>query len=140
MIGTSIAEYLDALGLVDYRANGVGGDCFIDTTPQSPDVAVVIFGTGSSGSDFHHGYDAPTVQIMVRGGADPRVSHSRAVEIYEALHGLGHTVLPDGTKVLSCTAVQSAPIGLGHDDNGRHRHAINYQLDIYAPTALRPTP
>lgn len=140
MIGTGIAQYLDSLGLVIFNEAGVGGNTFLDTTPQSPAEAVVIFHTGSAGSDFHHGYNQPTVQIMVRGGPDPRISYSRSTDIYQALHGLGHTVLPDGTKVISCEAVQSAPISLGQDTGGLHRHAINYQLDIYAPTALRPTP
>jgi hypothetical protein len=138
MIGTALAEWLDANGFVDYRPSGAGGDCFIDTTPQTPDAAVVIFHTGGTAALFGEPYDGPTVQILVRGGPDPRVSHARAQELYDALHGLAYVDLADGTRLIAATAVQSAPVALGTDDNSRHRHVINLHLDVYRPTALRP--
>lgn len=138
MIGTALAEWLDAEGLVTYEPAGVGGDIFVDTTPSTPDEAVVIFHTGGGPGDFAHPYDGVTVQLMVRGSADPRVSHARAQGLYDAIHGLGHTLLPDGTRLLSAIALQAAPISLGTDENGRHRHVINVDIEIYRPTVLRP--
>lgn len=139
MIGVAVALHLDALGLVDYRPDEVGGDCFVDHMPQTPDGAVAIFHTGSGGeADFALPYDEPTVQVMVRGSGDPRVSHGRAADIYGALHGLGHTTLPDGSLLISCIALQSAPIAIGQDETGRHRHTLNFALDTFAPTTHRP--
>jgi len=33
-------------------------------------------------------YDSPTLQILVRGTIDPRVGYEKALQIYDALHGL----------------------------------------------------
>lgn len=130
MILDGLARHLAGLGLGTWDDTGVTGDLFVDTLPQEPDAAVALFGYGGPESHAGHPYDTPSVQVHVRGGADPRTSRARAQAIYEALHGLHHTTLPDGTYLVDCIGVQSSPQALGVDGNGRHRHVINFRCEI----------
>ncbi|MFA9432890.1 MULTISPECIES: minor capsid protein [unclassified Egicoccus] len=130
-VPTAIARLLDTLGLVTY--DGPGNDVFIDAMPTTPDVAVVITGYGGPEADVAGGWDHPRIQIRVRGTADPRISRSRLQAIYDALHGLSGITLPDGTWLADCHGLQSSPQSLGRDSNGRHEHAINFELDVRNP-------
>ncbi|MFD3717277.1 minor capsid protein [Streptomyces sp. NPDC058674] len=125
-----IARYLAARDLVDYDPDAVGGDLFMEAMPSTPDGCVVLTGYGGPEPDSLLPYDQPRVQVRVRGGTDPRVSRRRAKAIRSALHGLGPVVLPDGTNVISCIALQAAPESLGVDDNRRHEHVVNLEFEI----------
>ncbi|MFG2976303.1 minor capsid protein [Streptomyces sp. NPDC048331] len=127
---TGLSLYLHGLGLVDYRAGGTGGDCFQEAMPSTPDVCVVLTGYGGPEADSRLPYAEPSVQIRVRGTTDPRVSRRRAHAIRTALHGLGPIVLPDGTNMISCIAIQAAPESLGVDGNRRHEHVCNFRTEI----------
>lgn len=138
MITAGLAAELDARGLVDYRADEAGGDCFVDKDlPATPNDAVGLYSIGGPPSDVKLGYDDPSVQIIVRGGADARDPAGRAAAIYAALHGLHDHTLPDGTYVVGCAADQSAPVRLGPDENGRERFSLNFTLDVRALTTHR---
>lgn len=131
MILDGLARYLAAqhAGL-DWDDAGVTGNLFVDTMPQTPDTAVGLFGYGGPEADGKLGYDTPSVQARVRGGPDPRTSRALAQDIYNLLHGLGITTLPDGTLLISCEAIQSSPQALGVDGNGRHEHVLNFRCEI----------
>lgn len=129
-IQIGIARHLAAEGLVDYSTVGGDNDVFIDTMPQTPDEAVAITGYGGPEAHGRLGYDLPRIQIRVRGGPDPRTSLDRCQNIYDKLHGLSHTTLPDGTYLVDCIGIQSSPQSMGMDGNNRHEHAINYQCEI----------
>lgn len=138
MIATAIAQYLAEAGILTYESDEPGGDVFIDTElPDVPGDAVQIISRGGLPEDVKLGYDAPQVQIIVRGGADAREPHTRARAIYAALHGLHATALPDGTWVVGCAADQSEPVWLGPDQNGRHRYSLNFTLDVRALSTHR---
>lgn len=130
MILDGLARYLDAqhAGLT-WDDTSDTGNVFVETMPQTPDTAVALFGYGGPEPDSKLGYDTPSVQVRVRGGRDPRTSRTLAQEIYDLLHGLGITTLPDGTVLISCEAIQS-PTTLGQDGNQRHEHVVNFRCEI----------
>lgn len=138
MILDGLARYLSGRGIgLTWDDTGVAGNLFVDTMPQTPDTAVGLFGYGGPEPDARLGYDTPSVQARVRGGPDPRTSRALAQQIYDELHGLGITTLPDGTLLISCEALQSGPQSIGVDGNGRHEHVLNYRCEIRNTAGLR---
>lgn len=131
-----IARYLVGLGLAQYDPDGVAGDLFVDTMPPQPDSAVAIGTYGLGIPDPLNDDDEQGLQVRVRGGPDPRVSRRRSQDIYAVLQGLAGVELPDGTWLISCTALQT-PTPLGTDATGRHEHVTNYRLFTVNPTAHR---
>jgi hypothetical protein len=131
-----LAQYLHGLGLVNYRPDDVGGDCFTDHLPEAPDAAVALTGYGLGVPDPLNADDETGLQVRARGGPDPRVSRQRCQAIYSALHGLAEVMLPDGTWLILCTAIQT-PTSLGVDATGRHEHVINFRLNVGNPTTYR---
>jgi dienelactone hydrolase len=132
-----LARHLEGLGLLEYDPDGIGGDTFIETMPSRPDSAVVLTIYGGPESDSRLGYDEPSVQVRVRGGTDPRTSRQRCEAIRDELHGLGPVTLPDGTELLSCIAIQSAPAYLAADESGRHEHVVNFRTEVRSVTSHR---
>ena len=137
MLAAAIARYLAAQGLVTFDESGLSGDTFIAVMPSAPDSCVAIFPTGGFGADGKLGYDSPTIQIRVRGTQDPRPAYQRAEAIYGALHGLHDVTLPGGPYVVGCWGIQSGPVHMGRDQNGRHEYSLNFRLEIRAVTAHR---
>jgi hypothetical protein len=126
-----IARYLDTVAnLVTYDATGTTGDVFLERMPQTPSTAVAIYQYGGTEADALHGYDSPSLQVKVRGTADPTVSRALAQDIYDALHGLSDVTLPDGTALEDCIGTQSGPVSIGVDGNGRHEHVVNFRTEI----------
>jgi hypothetical protein len=132
-----IALYLHERGLVTYDPNGADGDLFMEAMPSTPDACVVLTGYGGPEPDSLLPYDQPRVQVRVRGTTDPRVSRRRAKAIRSHLLGLGPVVLPDGTNVISCNALQAAPESLGVDDSRRHEHVVNFEFETRETTVHR---
>ncbi|MFM9368068.1 minor capsid protein [Streptomyces sp. Da 82-17] len=131
-----LARYLHGRGLLVYDPTGTSGDTFIEAMPPAPDAAVCLSLYGAGATDARTGWDVRSLQVRVRGSADPRVSRRRCEALYGALHGLAGVSLPGGIWLVLSTAV-AAPAPLGTDANGRHEHVTNYRLDIEAPTAHR---
>ncbi|MCX4540499.1 minor capsid protein [Streptomyces sp. NBC_01565] len=132
-----LALYLHERGLVTYVPDGTGGDLFMEGMPSTPDVCVVLTCYGGPEPDSLLPYDQPRVQVRVRGTTDPRVSRRRLKAIRSHLLGLGPAILPDGTNVISCNALQAAPESLGADDNRRHEHVCNFEFEIRETTVHR---
>lgn len=134
-----LARYLDEKGIVVWKI-GAGGTIFLEDLPQaedSPAVMVGIYSTGGPEADSLLGYDAPNVQLIVRGTLDARSALSKWDAIYNELHGLRNIILPDGTYLVYCLAVQSAPVRMGPDQNGRHRFSLNLRTEIRNVTTFR---
>lgn len=127
----ALARHLDALGLVTWDLPGT--DVFLEHLPSSPDEVVVVAGYGGMDSNAGQPWDHPRVQIRARGTADPRVSRDRLQGIYDALHGLSHTTLPGDVELIDCIGLQSSPQYLERDQNGRHQHVLNFELDVTNP-------
>jgi hypothetical protein len=132
-----VARYLMARGHVTYDPAGVSGDCFIESTPSTPDACVVltVYDDGAE-TDSQIGYDDIPVQVKGRGTTDPRVSRRRVQAIRDELLGLGETLLPDGTYLLLCLG-NAAVAGLGVDENRRHQHVANLKLRVRSATPHR---
>ncbi|MGA5354048.1 minor capsid protein [Streptomyces thermodiastaticus] len=131
-LADGLARYLAELGLLAYDPTGVSGDTFIGTMPPVPDQAVSLTLYGAGTTPSRDDADLASVQIRVRGTADPRVSEARCLALRDALHGLAGVELPDGTWLVLATAPRPSPMGV--DGNGRHEHVTNAALDIAAPT------
>ncbi|GCD94075.1 minor capsid protein [Embleya hyalina] len=132
-----LARLLAARGLVTYDPTGASGDVFAEHMPAGPDSVVVLALYGGPEPDSRIPVDEPSLQVRVRGTADPRTSRRRSYAIYSALHGLTRTALPDGTWLVLCVA-QAPPASMGVDANGQHEHTTNYRLTVGAPTTHRP--
>ena len=132
-----LARYLHDLGLVEYDATGVTGNLFIEVMPATPDRVVVLGLYGGPQPDSRLPYDPPNLQVRTRGTIDPRTSRTLALDLYDALQGLGPIQLPDGTELLSCNAIQTVSL-MGQDAQYRAQHVVNFNLEIEAPTAHRP--
>lgn len=136
-----LAQHLAAKGLVVYTPDAVGGDCFTDGMPSTPDEAVVLTTYDDAVEpDSLLGYDEPRVQVRVRGPrspSDPRVSRDRCKAIRNELIGLGETTLPDGTELILSVPLGSGPASIGKDDNGRYEHIANFRMEIRNITPYR---
>lgn len=138
MIAHDMAVLLDSAGLVNYDESGVGGDCFLEGLPDSPDDGVTLVSTGGSPPEFKLAYDVPSFQVIVRGGRNPKPVHDRCKAIIDTLHGLGDTELPTGTWLVKCAALQSEPITLGRDSLQRQRYSVNFDCEVENLTGPRP--
>lgn len=133
-----IAQHLAALGLVEYDATGPTGDCFIESMPSTPGVAVIltVYDDGRE-PDSLLGYDEPRMQLRVRGDADPRTSRRKCAAIRSELHGLGPITLPNGIELILSVSLQNAPASLGVDTSGRHEHVCNFRMEHRSVTTHR---
>jgi hypothetical protein len=136
-ITEELAALLAELGLGDYRADGsAGGDVFLAALPQSPDEAVAVARYPAGESDSRLGYDEVNAQYRCR-APNTSVAEDRAQNIYDALHGLGNRVLPGGTVLQLAVGIQSGPIYIGRDSNGRHEWTVNVRMELRRPTVHR---
>lgn len=143
MISRALAKYLTTAGLVTYTT-AVGGDCFPERLPDTPDAAVMILSTGGNPTPAAAtwGYNEPTVQLMVRGAPnDAATPQARAVALYGALQGLRYVTLDPGGDdevfVIVCESPQTAPVNIGTDLTGCYRYTLNFALHVRAITAHR---
>jgi hypothetical protein len=115
-----------------------GGNIFVDELPSDPDRCVAVFSQGGEEADSALPYDAPNVQIIVRGDSSPQWALDTWAAIYSKLHALRHVTLPGGTELVYALVQQSAPVRLGTDQNGRHEYSMNVRAETLNPTAERP--
>lgn len=133
MLGELMQYLANNINDITYDDTGVSGNIFQDVLPTSPDIAVMVQGTGGFPKDmFLVDYSEPTVQVIVRGTRDPRVARGLINEIVDTIGTLGATkFVNDGDwYVIKCHAIQPQGIYIGPDDNNRHRFSINFELDI----------
>ncbi|MFD8546794.1 minor capsid protein [Streptomyces sp. NPDC059649] len=133
----ALARYLDEQSLLTYDPDGTAGDTFIETLPPEPAEAVGLWLYDAGAPDARNGYDTRSVQVRVRGTADPRVSRRRCEAIYGALHGLAGIQLPGDGPWLVLAAARATPAPMGTDANGRHEHVLNIAVDVTNPTPHR---
>jgi len=137
MLAIELARYLHDKGLVTFDQNGSQGSCFIGTIPPKPDEAVAIYHYEGLPASTVHGYDSPRLQVRVRGTEDPRVGFQLAQSIYEALHGFEGYLVEGGYWIVSCEGLQSGPVHIGTDQNGRHEYTVNLEIEIRNKTINR---
>lgn len=125
-----IAQYLHDIGLVTFDETGVTGDVFIGTMPDDPDECVAIYQNAGTPADPKNQYRQPAIQFIVRSiNGDQRNAMTRAQSILDALNGFNSQPFVVGGKhVIDCTAQQSAPAGIGTDQNNRHEFSFNFLI------------
>jgi len=134
MLVVEMAKYLAEIGLGKLDETGANGNIFVGVLPESPDECISLYPTGGQYSPTGEPYDDPTVQIIVRGGQDPRTPAELAQSIYDALHGFrGGSFVDGGAYIVSCRGLQSAPAHIGRDENRRHEYSVNFQLRVFNP-------
>lgn len=144
MLARAIATYLGAnVAGLTWAGCATGGNVFVATMPDSPDVAVMVMPTGGREQLTRLPYDLPSLQVMTRGEPYDAVGpFETAAAIYSALTCLdGVTLDPGGDDevlVVGCTAAQSAPVSIGRDANDRHEFTTNWRLHVHNPTTHRP--
>ncbi|WP_067184622.1 minor capsid protein [Microtetraspora niveoalba] len=133
------AALLAALGLGTYKADGsTGGTIFLTVLPASPDRAMAVARYGGPESAATDDYDEPSIQVRVRGPAtDARIAEQDAQAVYDKLHAIGSRVLAGGTWLQDAIGVQSGPIYVGRDQNGRHEYTVNLRCEISRPSVNR---
>lgn len=131
--------YLDGLGIGTWRDSTVyqPGEVAITTEriPQTPDQCIAITGYEGNEVPSRQSVDEPRVQFRVRGTTDPRASRDRAKTIYDALQGLAHVTLPDGTYLVLAYCL-GTPAYMGRDDNERHEHVVNVACSVHNPNRM----
>lgn len=130
MLEIQLAYYLDDEEVLDFNETGTSGDTFINILPSSPDDAIGIFSEGGPDPSPKFIEDQRDIQFMVRGTQDPRPAFNTAQDIYDTLHGKSQFTTSDSTQVIGIQGVQSGPIHIGRDDNGRHRYSLNFRVEF----------
>lgn len=129
-----LASYLAAQGLVSYDATGRAGNCFVETLPDAPDLAVAIYSIGGAPPSQRNAIAFPAVRLLVRGTRDPRSAQALAQTLLAALHGLRDVELTaGGTHLYQCVTQQSAPAHQEMDAAHRHRYAVEFILHTTWP-------
>lgn len=135
---TTLLEEFQQLPAVLGLALGPG---FVARMPTAPDRCFVVARYGGPESSLALPYDEPSIQYRLRGPAtDVRVAEADAELLYDALHGLGEITLPGGTWLQLAVGVQSGPIFIGQDANGRCEYTVNLRCDISRTSSNRSNP
>lgn len=138
MVIDALANLLATRGVGAYHPDGTRYDgsqpAITDTVvPAKPDQLITLTlypGSEGAGEDTRNPWTTPRLQVRTRAGTDPRVARQLDADVHAVLHGLGPTVLTDGTEVTDCYSLQSAAMSMGQDANGRWEFSRNYQLTI----------
>lgn len=117
-------------------ALAAGGNVFLKL-PSQPNRAVAVFPSGGFEADSKLPYSRPTLQVFVRGDEDAMWALEMWQKIYARVQGMRNVTLPDGTYLVSCLAMQSGPVYVGQDANGRYQFSLNLMLEIRDPTTER---
>ena len=129
MIADDIARYLHELQIAEFDATGTTGDTFIQTLPDAPDDCIGVYMRGGTAPRITSRFEGVSVQVIVRGGQDPREPLERAQRIYAALHGLmNRALVTGGVWIVMIKAQQAGAIALGQDTSRRHEFALNFEV------------
>lgn len=136
---TGLAELLDSAGVGTWSpgAPPPAGDVAITLIdlPQSPERIVCL-------TDYPIAADGRLqdvtigVQVRVRGTTSPGVAADLRDGVFDALNGLGVTVLGTAPDQVAVSAIDwQSELPLGPDQLGRHERVINYYVRCPRPSA-----
>ena len=137
MLEIQLAYYLDDQDVLTFDESGTSGDTFINILPQSPDDAIGIFSQGGPDPSPKFIEDQRDIQFLVRGTQDPRPAFNTADEIYDTLQGKTKFTTSDSTEIIMRDSIQSGPVHIGRDDNGRHKYSLNFRIEYENSTDNR---
>jgi len=134
MLLDEIGQHLDNVNIATFSIDG-DSTIFIGRYPDFPDVCVTLYDTGGPRRSGNLPYIVQTFRVLNR-GTDIESAADLAESIYDALDGLHHFTLPEGTWVLNCHAAHF-PISEGTDEKGRYFYAGNYVIETRRITDYR---
>lgn len=114
---------------VDYF-DTAGSNIFLDRMATEPDNAVAVYPQPATTPDSKLGYDPVAFQVVVRGDPDGIWAHATGKAIFDLLHGLRNTTLPDGTEVIFIIGQTASPFSIGDDQEGRPQLAWDFNAEI----------
>ena len=147
MFAVALARHLDDLGLGRFDEVGMAGDVFVargGRLPKNPGNLVSITPTGGipqeAGGTLP--WDEPTCQLLVRAACHHELDGlRRAQALYDALHGLHGLTMDEGGEdevyVVRVLALQSGPLAVGADAEGRSLWSINVAALVRNSTVNR---
>lgn len=123
MLSADVVEWLAAQGFTSV---------FCEHMPEAPDAAVGVYTRAGRQPESREGLEYPAIQIVVRGGSDPRDGYATASAVYNLLHNLepGGALVAGGEEVLLFAANQN-PAHIGRDAKGRHEWSINFNAYVW---------
>lgn len=95
--------------------------------PTKGDAIALYPYTGPDAPDSRNGWAYPRMQVRAR-SADPLRAQQYLADVLSSLQGIGPVTLEGGVFLQDCHALESGPMSMGTDDNGRHEYTQNYQL------------
>lgn len=117
------------------------GPGFLAKMPSAPDRCFIVARYGGPESSLALPYDEPSIQYRLRGpSTDVRIAEADAELLYDALHGLEYRTLPGGTWLQLAVGVQSGPIFIGQDANGRPEYTVNIRAEVSRTSTNRSNP
>jgi len=123
-VEADIAAYLATGGF-----GTVGTSIFVNTMPATPDncIAVSVY-AGSPPERTHDssGNDNPSVQVRVR-NMNAGTARTKVEQVYNYLDGITNTTI-GSTFYLGIFAINSGPIPMGKDENGRTEYTHNFAV------------
>lgn len=131
MLTDEVAQYLSDQGIVTL-AMGIAGNCFLESLPETSELAVAIYTTGGPESPAHQPYDSCTFQVRVRAEQqNPTAAKTVAWSIYNALHGLRNRILTTGGLwIVQMKGMQAGPNNIGPDEKGRREFTLNFEAYV----------
>jgi len=122
IVEADIAAYLATKGY-----GTVGSTIFVNFLPPTPDNCIIVSGYAGGAPMRTHdtsGNEAPSVQIRVR-NTSTATARSKIQQIYNTLDGITNTTL-SSTFYLGIESINSGPIPMGKDENGRQEYSWNF--------------
>ncbi len=135
MIGIAqlLGQEVDGL---DYSETD-GGNVFVAHLPKTPHQVVSIYSRPGPEASALHPYDSPHYQIIFRSDASPLWCIEMFDLVYSCLHAKRNVTLPNGTYLVWALCMQSSPVHLAPDENGRYRLSLNVKAEILNSTVER---
>ena len=129
-----LAQRLDAAGVGWYSTTEAIPDDVVPISvagmPGTKGAAIGLYPyPGPESPDSRNGWEYPRMQVRAR-HADALAAQALLREVFNVLQGIGPETLPDGTELQDCHALESGPLPMGQDANGRHEYTHNYQLTL----------
>lgn len=106
----------------------------LGTLPDAPDRCIALATSSPPESNSGEPYDQMRIRIRVRGTPAEPDSRERAQAIYDELHGLGVTQLPNGGLIVNC--VCTTPVWAGTDKSNRHETVVTALVEHYNPARI----
>lgn len=123
-VESDIATYLQTGGF-----GTVGNSIFLNDMPPTPDNCIVVSIYAGAAVERTHdtsGNDNPSVQVRVR-NTSAGTARSKIQQVYNYLDGIANTTI-GSTFFEGIMAINSGPVPMGKDENGRTEFAWNFTV------------